>query len=669
MMRRSTRSLLIAALGLASTSLSAQAIAACPVAAFNGTQLCNAESNALIQKAAAGDLGSAGPAIGTINDGCGKPKVKTPVPFQMPCVLAKSVGLVESRWKQFDAATCGTKGPTVISFDCGYGVMQVTSGMSGGAGFDPTRVANETAYNVGTGMLIMASKWRATPCVGDNEPAVMEDWYYATWAYNGFCWCNNPNNTNFAWPRPPYNGPGTLARAKYPYQEIVWGIVQYPYAGTYEGQAISYPSRASITNPPSAIPAPTPTHSGSCAPVVVAKPDMYPSVAIEAISDRFADGSSQGKPDAVEGQAFAAQLYLKNQGTAVAANVEVGVWIEEPHLTAHDYTIGSDYGHPGVFSTNDANDNPDNPAHAAQLSKSFTLGLYSISPGETKRITLDMIAEQYSIGAVDHPDVRFWVKSVTGFYQQDAFDAAPTTSDGQTFGSKVQAYGEMDVYSATRWEWDGDLLEGWTASSGAAVSVDAGEKALLLTTNGSDPATLGPTTSFPAASYPGVELRAKRAGGTGPGRVYYTTDADPAFDEVKSAALDIPDDGDYHTVIVPLTGPSWQGQITQIRVDPYESGKGEVRIDYLRATGSAPLGDPPLPSGAGGGGEGGNLPGAGGDGVSAGGSGSSSDSGASGCSCGVAGSPATGSHAGWALVSLGLAVALRSRGRRRSTNN
>ena len=61
---------------------------------------------------------------------------------------------------------------TIISFDCGYGIGQVTSGMHAGEnpGFDRARVAGDPTYNLATGTQILAAKWRATQCVGDNQP-------------------------------------------------------------------------------------------------------------------------------------------------------------------------------------------------------------------------------------------------------------------------------------------------------------------------------------------------------------------------------------------------------------------------------------------------------------------------------------------------------------------
>ena len=86
-----------------------------------------------------------------------------------------------------------------VSFDCGFGVMQVTSGA---ASYGP-RLASSAPWNVGAGTKILINKWNSERggTIGDSDPMVMENWYYAVWAYNGFTYGNNPDN-----PQHPPNG-------------------------------------------------------------------------------------------------------------------------------------------------------------------------------------------------------------------------------------------------------------------------------------------------------------------------------------------------------------------------------------------------------------------------------------------------------------------------------
>jgi MYXO-CTERM domain-containing protein len=200
---------------------------------------------------------------------CGTAGPKTTVPVSFPCILLKSIYVTESNWRQF----CSTN-QTVISFDCGYGIAQVTSGMRRGetSAYDAARVASSAAYNVSVGAAILAGKWTIGACVGSNDPGVVEHWYFATWGYNGFAFQNNPNNPMFSASRPEFRTPGVASaqvRGNYPYQELVWGYAHYPpSAQHYRGIGLAYPNRAEICStcgrPTAAITEPPGSHRGGC---------------------------------------------------------------------------------------------------------------------------------------------------------------------------------------------------------------------------------------------------------------------------------------------------------------------------------------------------------------------------------------------------------------------
>ena len=143
---------------------------------------------ALVAQGAAA-WGDQGPTVPDIGQGCGKPNPLVSVPARFPCELLKGIAMQETGWRQFCAPDTpndqdGKSSRTIISFDCGYGIGQVTSGMHKGEApdFDRQRVAAEPIYNLATGTRILAQKWKATECVGDNQPTVIEHWYSATWA-------------------------------------------------------------------------------------------------------------------------------------------------------------------------------------------------------------------------------------------------------------------------------------------------------------------------------------------------------------------------------------------------------------------------------------------------------------------------------------------------------
>jgi len=194
--------------------------------------------------AATNSLGSAGPTYSQIRRGiCPNTSNVTVSPSNpIPSVILKAIGLVESSWRQFDCDGdfASEWDWTLISGDCGYGVMQITSCMSTGCGwFTPSRVAGEIAYNIGTGTnFLIRDKWNwlSTPTcrqIGGNNHTYGEDWYYSVIAYNSWSNANDPNRNDPA--NPPYYNPerppyleSNYTEFSYPYQERVWGYTAHP---------------------------------------------------------------------------------------------------------------------------------------------------------------------------------------------------------------------------------------------------------------------------------------------------------------------------------------------------------------------------------------------------------------------------------------------------------
>jgi len=219
----------------------------CAIEAVPGTNPTTPAWQPIFLLVAQGPLawGTSGPSCGDIGQGCGKPEAYHEVPASFPCELLKGIASQESGWKQFCVPTTPADqvgGPerTIISFDCGYGVGQVTSGMHVGEnpGFDRERVASDATYSLATGARILASKWRATQCVGDNQPSVIEHWYTATWAYNGLATSNNPNNPSYDPNRGVWD---PMVGGSAPYQEKVWGWMEHTQ-GKWDGLEPAYPN-------------------------------------------------------------------------------------------------------------------------------------------------------------------------------------------------------------------------------------------------------------------------------------------------------------------------------------------------------------------------------------------------------------------------------------------
>jgi hypothetical protein len=225
--------------------------------------------------------GSDGPDIGVMGAGCANPIATHDVPAHFPCHVLQAIAMQESGWQQFcvpdsPASSVGAPERTIVSFDCGYGVGQVTTGMHVGETptFDRDRVAGDPTYNLATGTLILRDKWKATKCVGDNNPDLVEDWYTAIWAYYGLAYSNNPNNPNLKADRGPYD---PAKGGSYTYQERVLGWMEHPTSGRWPVLAPAYPNRGDIggAGSPPALPEPScasptdctttrPTHASSC---------------------------------------------------------------------------------------------------------------------------------------------------------------------------------------------------------------------------------------------------------------------------------------------------------------------------------------------------------------------------------------------------------------------
>ncbi|MFE9747176.1 GDSL-type esterase/lipase family protein [Saccharothrix saharensis] len=140
--------------------------------------------------------------------------------------------------------------------DCGYGVAQVTDGMRRTApGAGPTAqqraIALDFAANVAAGLRILQDKWNQTRADGlvlnNGDPAMIENWFYAVWAYNsgyhprsqaasnagawGVGWSNNPVNPNYPANRRPFleYSYGDAAHPQdWPYPEKVMGWAGHP---------------------------------------------------------------------------------------------------------------------------------------------------------------------------------------------------------------------------------------------------------------------------------------------------------------------------------------------------------------------------------------------------------------------------------------------------------
>ena len=275
-------------------------------------------------------------------------------PF-IPADLLKAISWVESdmtmaqRSVRFDSI-----GEALVSFDCGHGLTQVTTGMTvplGANGLPSDRqvlIATHYAYNVARGAQILAEKWNAAPeqrpIVGtdtNSDPALIENWYYAVWGYNGFTGpganrSNHPLDSALQWPRPAFQCDGTQSRDRYPYQELVWGCLARPAVrnntnlwtavpatlpnqtdpAVFSAMGLSnwsFPySRMDIKTPTPAHVATAPALPASYRETLLGAPQLQAST--ESVSIRLNDPTSSGR----------VTVDIRNAGTGVLS------WIAQP---------------------------------------------------------------------------------------------------------------------------------------------------------------------------------------------------------------------------------------------------------------------------------------------------------------------------------------------------
>lgn len=164
--------------------------------------------------------------------------------FRVPPTILKAIVWVESSWQQAsNVVPWGGVGPVLRSFDCGYGLGQVTSGMANTTGTPSVKqalIGTHYLFNLAESVRILASKWNAAPearpVAGAGDPTKLEDWYFAIWGYNGFAFVNHPLNPDrdplrgevYHCDDPSAPGYGAFVRSDYTYQEIVYGCMRYP---------------------------------------------------------------------------------------------------------------------------------------------------------------------------------------------------------------------------------------------------------------------------------------------------------------------------------------------------------------------------------------------------------------------------------------------------------
>jgi hypothetical protein len=175
--------------------------------------------------------------------------------------------------------------------DCGYGIGQITTGMTASSttpytSEQKTKIAVDYAENIAAADQILGSSWNTLAengiTLNGGNPSYLENWYLATWAYNtgfhpntgsgpwGLGWTNNPQNSSYPPNRLPFlrtTYEDAAHPANWPYQERIIGWMETPLLN-YKGERSYEPSTSSTNGTWLQIPAFSTfcTASNNCSP-------------------------------------------------------------------------------------------------------------------------------------------------------------------------------------------------------------------------------------------------------------------------------------------------------------------------------------------------------------------------------------------------------------------
>lgn len=157
----------------------------------------------------------------------------------IPSILLKAIARVESCYEHYNRD--GSPKITGTSI----GLMQINNR---NGGYDDNRLRYDILYNIEAGADVLLNKWsmssyNTVSSVGNMDPNILENWYFALWAYNGWAGSNNPNTIS--------------SNAKrYTYQQLVYNVIEKEYDSKIHNIDFSYlpatgkPSRSLVVPTP-----------------------------------------------------------------------------------------------------------------------------------------------------------------------------------------------------------------------------------------------------------------------------------------------------------------------------------------------------------------------------------------------------------------------------------
>lgn len=291
----------------------------------------------------------------------------------------------------------------------------------------------------------------------------------------------------------------------------------------------------------------------------------------DALEDRLTQGSSAGILDALPGATFQAELLLSNKSEHPIRGVKLGYLIEHPYLQATSYTIQTDAPHfdRATWMTNDADEAEENPDKDA-LGQAGELTMYAFAAGETKRVLLDVEASRYSLGQIDHPDVRVWASHIDDIYEgQSSWNVQPTI-DTTGRSDLLQAHAQLDIPSPVQWQFDAgeeEMLEGWTPCPETSTPrIDIERGALLLDAHRAC-LTSPAWTDIDASRYDEIVLRLSESDAPTTLVITYATERD-ALTGSAPFYVELPAQATARTLVLSMAEqPTWGGRIAALQIE------------------------------------------------------------------------------------------------------
>lgn len=183
----------------------------------------------------------------------------------IPAIFLKAIARVESCYEHYNK-----DGSTKIT-GTSIGLMQVNNNYGG---YNSERLKYDILYNIEAGADVLLNKWsmssyNTVSSVGNMDPNVLENWYFALWAYNGWAGSNNPNMIS-------------SHAKKYTYQQLIYDVIEKEYDRKINNIDFSYlpatgkPSRSLVV--------PTPAYT-NCGDIIFYEKGDY--VRTDGLRDKY----------------------------------------------------------------------------------------------------------------------------------------------------------------------------------------------------------------------------------------------------------------------------------------------------------------------------------------------------------------------------------------------